>query len=220
MVRLRSSPSVFARCVRAGIRCCGSCATARRRQQQFAGPRRVEPIRSPSEISPTGKCHLLTRAPHVRFLGCCLERVTIRLNLRKIARVGAGEMSDGITTGCEGDPPRCRRKLFFPECHCCFLRTDRTLNASLRSPQSDRSFGLVPGHNGKQRAFAARVAAQSDWRPRATRSISDCTIRSTKLGKFSSNHDFSMGRSVSRTTSSSVGSCFFTVCASRLIQSD
>ena len=44
-----------------------------------------------------------------------------------------------------------------------------------------------------------------------TRSISAWTIRSTTPGKFSSSHDFSMGRSVSRTTSSSVGSCFFTV---------
>ena len=40
---------------------------------------------------------------------------------------------------------------------------------------------------------------------RVTRSISASTIRSTTRGKFSSNHDFSMGRSASRTTSSSVG---------------
>ena len=33
-------------------------------------------------------------------------------------------------------------------------------------------------------------------------------------GRFSSNHDFSMGRSVSRTTSSSVGSCFFAISVS------
>ena len=55
-------------------------------EQQFAGPRRVEPIRSPSATTPTGECHLLTHTPHVRFLGCCLKRVTIRLDLREIAR--------------------------------------------------------------------------------------------------------------------------------------
>jgi hypothetical protein len=48
-------------------------------------------------------------------------------------------------------------------------------------------------------------------RPRVISSISACTIPSTTRGKFSSSHDFSMGRSVSPTTSSSVGSCFLTV---------
>jgi len=37
------------------------------------------------------------------------------------------------------------------------------------------------------------------------------SARRAERGKFSSSHDFSMGRSASRTTSSSVGSCFFTV---------
>jgi hypothetical protein len=45
------------------------------------------------------------------------------------------------------------------------------------------------------------AGAHGRQRPRITRSISACTIRSTTRGKFSSSHDFSMGRSVSRTTS-------------------
>jgi hypothetical protein len=64
------------------------------------------------------------------------------------------------------------------------------------------------GHTADTRPGNNCYPSLGDWRPRATRSISDCTIRSTKLGKFSSSHDFSVGRSVSRTTSSRVGSCF------------
>jgi hypothetical protein len=47
--------------------------------------------------------------------------------------------------------------------------------------------GILKGLRGSQRL-------------RVTRSISACTIPSTTRGKFSSSHDFSMGRSVSRTT--------------------
>ena len=38
--------------------------------------------------------NLLTHAPHVRFISCCLKRVTIQLDLRKMARRGSGEMAE------------------------------------------------------------------------------------------------------------------------------
>ena len=62
-----------------------------------------------------------------------------------------------------------------------------------------------------QEGYAGWFSRKGSQRPRVTRSISASTIRSTTRGKFSSSHDFSMGRSASRTTSSSVDSCFFTV---------
>src|SRR5919199_2128129 len=54
-------------------------------------------------------------------------------------------------------------------------------------------------------------------RPRETRSISDFTIRSTKAGRLSSSQDFSIGRSISLTRSSSVRALLLsTVLASAL----
>ena len=89
----------------------------------------------------------------------------------------------------------------------CLISTPSTashvMSGTLRRAGPSSSRNCMPelrqlGENGSQR-------------PRVIRSTSACTIRSTTRGKFSSSHDFSMGRSVSRTTSSSVCSCFFTV---------
>ena len=44
------------------------------------------------------RLHLLTHAPHVRFISCCLKQVTIQLDLRKMARRGSGEMADDLYT--------------------------------------------------------------------------------------------------------------------------
>ena len=76
--------------------------------------------------------------------------------------------------------------------------------------------GITEKHHAKagESCVLNPTCGNKDQRPRATRSISACTICSTKRGRFSSSHDFSIGRSVSRTTSSSVGSCFFTVSVS------
>ncbi len=53
--------------------------------------------------------------------------------------------------------------------------------------------------------------------PRETRSISARTMRSTRLGRLSSSHDLSIGRSISFTRSSSVRAfCPMMVCASEL----
>src|SRR6516165_919452 len=55
------------------------------------------------------------------------------------------------------------------------------------------------------------------YRPRETRSISARTMRSTRLGRLSSSHDLSIGRSISFTRSSSVRAfCPMMVCASVL----
>ena len=60
----------------------------------------------------------------------------------------------------------------------------------------------------------SRKAAQ---RPRATRSISERTSRSTRPGRLSSSQVFSIGRSISRTRSSRVRAfCTKTVCANAL----
>src|SRR5665213_1144391 len=57
----------------------------------------------------------------------------------------------------------------------------------------------------------------ADYRPRETRSISALTIRSTRLGRLSSSQDFSIGRSISLTRSSSVRALLLsTVWASEL----
>src|ERR1700692_4261123 len=57
----------------------------------------------------------------------------------------------------------------------------------------------------------------ADYRPRETRSISALTIRSTSPGRLSSSQDFSIGRSISLTRSSSVRALLLsTVCASVL----
>ena len=57
----------------------------------------------------------------------------------------------------------------------------------------------------------------SPCRPRETRSISARTRRSTMPGRLSSSQDLSIGRSISRTKSSSVRAfCTSTVCASAL----
>src|ERR1700742_499438 len=45
---------------------------------------------------------------------------------------------------------------------------------------------------------------EGGWRPRETRSISALTMRSTSPGRLSSSQDFSIGRSISLTRSSSV----------------
>src|ERR1700742_4170531 len=57
-------------------------------------------------------------------------------------------------------------------------------------------------------------------RPRETRSISAFTMRSTRPGRLSSRQDFSIGRSISLTRSSSVRALLLkTVCA-RLLKAD
>src|SRR6202048_2027385 len=53
-------------------------------------------------------------------------------------------------------------------------------------------------------AESGPAIGQSDYRPRETRSISALTMRSTNPGRLSSSQDFSIGRSISLTRSSSV----------------
>src|SRR3954469_6863905 len=62
-----------------------------------------------------------------------------------------------------------------------------------------------------------RQSAGKFYRPRETRSISALTMRSTKPGRLSSSQDFSIGRSISLTRSSSVRALLLsTVLASEL----
>jgi serine/threonine-protein kinase HipA len=49
-------------------------------------------------------------ADSLRRYGAKPEEDCVQLWRRVVA-------SNGIATGCGGDPPRCRRKLFFPQCH-------------------------------------------------------------------------------------------------------
>src|SRR5271168_1466563 len=62
-----------------------------------------------------------------------------------------------------------------------------------------------------------------DWgrqRPRETRSISCLTMRSTSPGKLSSSQDFSIGRSISLTRSSSVRALLLSTVWARLLKAD
>src|SRR5438128_11645223 len=66
-------------------------------------------------------------------------------------------------------------------------------------------------------AKSGHYPAREVYRPRETRSISALTIRSTKPGRLSSSQDFSIGRSISLTRSSSVRALLLsTVLASEL----
>src|SRR5664279_2316945 len=57
-------------------------------------------------------------------------------------------------------------------------------------------------------------------RPRETRSISALTIRSTSPGRLSSSQDFSIGRSISLTRSSSVRALLLSTVLARLLNAD
>src|SRR5476649_2772743 len=57
-------------------------------------------------------------------------------------------------------------------------------------------------------------------RPRETRSISALTMRSTSPGRLSSSQDFSIGRSISLTRSSSVRALLLSTVLARLLKAD
>src|SRR3954447_25359914 len=58
------------------------------------------------------------------------------------------------------------------------------------------------------------------YRPRETRSISALTIRSTKPGRLSSSQDFSIGRSISLTRSSSVRALLLSTVLASVLNAD
>src|ERR1700728_1730564 len=61
---------------------------------------------------------------------------------------------------------------------------------------------------------------QGGQRPRETRSISALTMRSTSPGKLSSSQDFSIGRSISLTRSSSVRALLLNTVWAKLLNAD
>src|SRR3954447_3207419 len=65
-----------------------------------------------------------------------------------------------------------------------------------------------------------RSGQRGAQRPRETRSISALTIRSTSPGKLSSSQDFSIGRSISLTRSSSVRALLLNTVWARLLKAD
>src|ERR1700683_839611 len=67
------------------------------------------------------------------------------------------------------------------------------------------------------RTFPDHALAQ---RPRETRSISALTMRCTSPGKLSSSQDFSIGRSISLTRSSSVRALLLSTVWARLLKAD
>src|ERR1700738_5208350 len=65
-----------------------------------------------------------------------------------------------------------------------------------------------------------RASGPGRQRPRETRSISALTMRSTNPGRLSSSQDFSIGRSISLTRSSSVRALLLSTVLARLLKAD
>src|ERR1700688_691796 len=63
-------------------------------------------------------------------------------------------------------------------------------------------------------------AGLARYRPRETRSISALTMRSTRPGKLSSSQDFSIGRSISLTRSSSVRALLLSTVLASVLKAD